>query len=265
MVESKYSGIHIPSGATVYVGDSIANLKNIGVIPIDTATTLDISYDSVSVQGSKKEEVLKYIKNMSAKASTEIYQINMEIINELTGGIMNLSKVSASPVTGYKQQVASFKYNEFIPLDYNNADGSLVSISELKASAKGVLTDANYVQVKDSESRVGIIILDKTGKPLETESLTITYNYTPKASVKVDMGDDVATIKPKIIRFLKMQGGKKFQVTLFSAQMEGGLKFTFSGSDSDKPDSIPISIEGHLDTDREKGKQLLEIIDEIGV
>jgi hypothetical protein len=83
--------------------------------------------------------------------------------------------------------------------------------------------------------------------------------------MKATMGSATTSITPKIVRFLLMQNGKKFQVTLFSAIMDGGIKLSFPGVDNDKPATLPISIEGSLDPERAEGSQLLDIIDEIGV
>ncbi len=265
MIESKFKGVHIPSGCTVKVGDSVDTLESIGVIPMDTNTELNITYDKLLVQGSKKEEVISYIKNMKAKGTTEIYQIQMPVINKLTGGVMNIENVAGTKVTGFVQDFNGWAYGKFIKLKNQNADGSALVLSQVKASNKGVLTDSNYLLAANSEGEYGIIILNKTGKPALSETITVTYEYTPASHLKVTMGDDVATITPKVVQFLKMQGDKKFQVTLYSALVEGGIKFTFPGSDSEKPASIPIEIDAALDTTRDSGDQLLEIIDEIGV
>ena len=59
--------------------------------------------------------------------------------------------------------------------------------------------------------------------------------------------------------------GKKFQVTLYKAIKSDGITFSFPSVDSEDITSLPVTMQGKLDTSRAQGDQLLEIIDEIGV
>lgn len=264
MATTKYAGVQLPSGCTVSVGEDVASLVDIGVIPMDTDTNIQISYDVQQIQGSKREEILTYLKNLSAKASTEIYQIRMGVLEKLSGGLLNVTNVAGAQVSGAVQTIpAGWNKSRIYVLDGQNAVGSpqtIASVSDGSALVEGT----DYVAVQASDGRWGVMILDDSTADT-TEALTITYSYTPATSVKATMGDSIVTISPKVVRFAKEQDGKKFQVTLYSAKLTGGIKLSFPGADSDKPASLPIELEGKLDTSRAQGDQLLEIIDEIGV
>lgn len=262
---SNYAGIHLPAGCTVSVGDSVDALEDVGVIPIDVDSNLEITYDKIKVQGSKRETVLDYVKNMAAKASTELYQIRMSVINKLTGGVMTVTPIAGDPVAGATQAIASgWTLGKLYVLNGQQASGSKQTITSVKYGATVLVEGTDYVQGMDAAGKWGILMISSATAPTLGQ-IDIVYGYTPAASMKVEMGAPTVEITPKIVRFSKLQNGKLFQVTLFSALMDSGLKLSFPGSDADKPVSLPVTIEGMLDSSRASGSQLLDIIDEIGV
>ncbi|MGD1817999.1 MAG: hypothetical protein ACPKNR_13280 [Pleomorphochaeta sp.] len=262
---SYYAGVHIPGGCTVFVGDDEASLVDIGVIPIETDTNIEITYDKVKVQGSKRELISSYVKNMKAKAATEIYQIRLDIINKLTGGVMNLNSIAGSIINDENFTVKpGWDKGQLYILPGQNSNGNKQTITSIIAGSKTLAEGTDYIQSKDASGRWGIVVL-AASTALTTANLNITYSYTPATAIKASMGSANVSISPKVVRFLLMQEGKKFQVTLFAALMEGGIKLSFPGVDNDKPATLPISIEGDLDSNRAEGSQLLDIIDEIGV
>lgn len=263
-MNSQYSAIHIPAGCDVYVGDSVESLENVGVIPMDTDSNIEITYDVSNVQGSKKEQVLRFIRNMKAKASTELYQIRMPVINKLAGGIMNITSVAGSAVSGVTHTIAAgFEKGMLYILPGQNASGLVQTITTVKQGSTS-LTGSDYSMAKDSSGKWGII-LTTGGSADVTKNVVVTYGYTPVAHYKVTMGDTAVDIAKKVVRFSKTVGGKLFQVTLYSAAMSNGIKLSFPGADEENPVKIPVELEGDLDTSRASGDQLLEIIDEIGV
>lgn len=263
-MSSQYSAIHIPAGCDVYVGDSVESLENVGVIPMDTDSNIEITYDISSVQGSKKEQVLKFVRNMQAKATTELYQIRMPVINKLAGGVMNVESVAGSAVTGKTHTIdAGFKKGMLYVLPGQNASGTVQTVASVKQGTSS-LAAADYTMAMDASGRWGII-LTTSGAADTSKGVVVTYGYTPAAHYKVTMGDTAVDITKKIVRFSKTVGGKLFQVTLYSAAMSNGIKLSFPGADEENPVRIPIELEGNLDTSRASGDQLLEIIDEIGV
>ena len=124
-MKSEYAGIHIPAGCTMYAGETVDSLVDLGVIPDDVDSQIEITYDVSRVQGSKGETVLESIRNMVAKATTELYQINLEHINMLVGGVMNVTKTAASKVSDEEHVIAKgWAKGALLPLPGRNADGS---------------------------------------------------------------------------------------------------------------------------------------------
>lgn len=258
----EYEAIHIPAGCDVLVGDSVDSLEDVGVIPMDTDSKIEITYDRSIVQGSKKEQVLTRVRNMTAKASTELYQIRLPIINKLSGGVMNIKSVAGSAVSGATHTIASgFEKGRLYILPGQNASGAAPTVATVKQGSTSLTAEA-YTVAKDASGMYGIIL---TGAADTAKAVTITYAYTPVAHYKVTMGGSSVDITKKIVRFTKTVDGKLFQVTLYSAAMSNGITLSFPGADEENPVRIPIEIEGNLDSSRASGDQLLEIIDEIGV
>lgn len=169
------------------------------------------------------------------------------------------------PVAGAVQPIASgWVLNKLYILSGQNANGAKQTITSVKYGETVLVAGTDYVQGLDASGKWGILMISSATAPTLGQ-IDVTYGYTPAASMRVEMGAPVATISPKIIRFVKEQNGKKYQVTLFSALMDGGLKVSFPGANADKPVSIPVTINGKLDTSRASGSQLLDIVDEIGV
>lgn len=264
---TNYAGIHLPSGCEVSVGDDVDSLQDVGVIPMETDSNIEISYEKKEVQGSKRENVITFITNMKAKAATELYQIRMNVLRELTGGAMTVANVAGEAVTGATHTIASgWKSGQLYVLPKQNSNGTAQTITSVVGSSSGALVaDDDYFTARDASGAWGVVLrTDGTNTAAVSESVVVTYGYTPAAHIKVDMGSSVVEITKKIVRFKKIQDGKMFQVTLFAAAMSNGIKLSFPGSDEEKPVSIPVELEGSLDTTRASGSQLLEIIDEIG-
>ncbi len=261
-----YAGIQVPAGCDVLIGDNEANLVNVGVLPEDKETTVSVSYDSVEVKGSKNEDVQRYVKNMSAEGKFSIYQILLDNIAKFSKGLITLESVPGTPVTGQTQTIkAGWENKRLYRLDGQNADGSEPTVTAKKGSTtltKG--DDFHVLKAADGDFYVSLNTAG-TSHIATTDVITLTLGYTPKASVKAKMGAPSVEITPQVVRFMKMQGDKKFQITLWSATNSSGLSFAFPASSADKPTSIDVTMTGGLDTSRAVGDQLIEIVDEIGL
>lgn len=262
-MKTNYDCIHLPAGATVEMGATASDLIDVGVIPSDTETQLNITYDTATVQGSKGEVVLEKVSNMQAELTTELYQINLENINRMAGGIMNLIKVPGDKVSGAIQEVPSFEKGVFIPLEHQNGDGSEIVIASV-ANGETPLTEVTDYIVMKSGSVWGLLVLDSS-TATGSNGLKITYEYTPTAHIRATMGAGSIELKSCVVRIRKEVDGKKFQVTLYKAIKSDGITFSFPSVDSEDITSLPVTMQGKLDTSRALGDQLLEIIDEIGV
>lgn len=262
-LRSEYVGVHIPCGCSILVGDDEDSLVDIGVIPEETDSSLSITYEVQTVMGSKREKVLEYVRNMAAEGTSAIYQVKLKTLNALLGGVMDIEESEGSNVPSATHKIAKGYAKETVyTLPGQNADGSAQTISKVNDGTEDLTEGVDYVQAKGADGSWGIMLLSAA---TATEELTVTYSYTPASYVDAYMGDSVRKITPKMIRFYKEYGGKKFWVDLYSAKVTNGLQVGFPAASADTPMSIPLTISGELDTSRVAGKQLLRIHDEIGV
>ncbi len=265
-MKSGYKGIHVPAGCDVLIGDDVNSLVSVGVLPEDSDTTVTVNYDSVEVKGSKNESVMRYIKNMTAEAKFSIYQLLFDNIAKFSKGLMEIENIPGTLTTFTQTIDAGWKANDIVMLDYVNADGSAPTIVDVTASDSGTLIEGDDYEVVSVQGMYGVVFTTEGSTSVSTtETITIESTYTPAVSKKVTMGAPSVEITPQVVRFEKEQGGKLFQITLWSATNESGLTFGFPASSSDKPTTLEVTMKGGLDATRAEGDQLLEIIDEIGV
>lgn len=263
----KYAGIQIPSGCDVQIGDTEASLATVGVLPEDSDTTVSVSYEPVMVKGSKNEDVMRYVKNMAAEGSFTIYQILLDNIAKFAKGIMKVETVSGSPVTGKTQTLAAgWKFLQTYKLIGQNANGNAPTVTAAGSAKTTLVEGTDFYIVKGADGDWYVYFEASATSPLvTTETITLTLGYTPPARKIAKMGSPSVEITPQVVRFVKTQNTKKFQVTLWSATNEAGLSFSFPASSGDAPASLEVTMNGGLDTSRTDGEQLVEIIDEIGI
>lgn len=262
-MKTEYAGIHIPAGCTMYAGPSVDELKDLGVIPEETDSQIEITYDTARIQGSKGEQVVNSIRNMVATATTALYQINLDNINLLVGGVLNVTRQTGSAVSGEEHEIASWTKGQLITLPGQNSDGSAQEITQILNGETPLTEGTDYIQAK-ADGRWGIIILDGS-TAVTTSPLAVTYTYTPTAKVKATMGDGNVAVKACVVRFAKTVEGKLFQITIYKAVKTDGITIGFPAITSETITSLPVTMEGRIDYSRASGDQLLEIIDEIGV
>jgi len=262
-----FKGIHIPSGCTVLVGDSVSSLVDVGVLPEGSATELGISYDAVQVKGSKNEDVMRYFKNLKAEAKFAIYEIILDNIARFAKGLMNVTSVAGAPVSGKEQRIpSSWESMRVYSLSGQNANGSAPVVTGTADPNKVLVEGDDFHLIKMSTGEYGIALV--SGGPaglVESDEVVLSLDYTPTAHKRAVMGAASVQVQTQVVRFLKEQGGKKFQITLFSAVNTAGLTFSFPASSADNPTSMDITMSGGLDSSRAVGEQLIEIIDEIGL
>ena len=257
-----YSGIHIPAGCDVLIGDDEASLATVGVLPEDAEATIGVTYDAVEVKGSKNEDVQRFYKNAKAEGKFTIYQILLENLAKFAKGFMTVETVAGSEVSGEAQVIAAGWTNlRLYHLKGQNATKAAPTIV-----ISGATEGEDYFLVQGADDDWYIYFDTSGAGGLSTENaISIANTYTPAASKTAHMGSASVVVTPQVVRFLKTINGKKFQATMWSAANTAGLSFSFPASSQDKPASIDVTLAGGLDTTRDSGKQLMEIVDELGL
>lgn len=125
-------------------------------------------------------ELARYAQKTPKITFTRLDVNNRPAFDKLFG--LDRLSVAGTPVTGATQVIASgFTYNKFYPISNQNGDWSAISITSVVWSTNGTLVpDVDYVKT-NVNGVYGILIVDSTTVTTTSQTITITYNYTPSA------------------------------------------------------------------------------------
>lgn len=263
---AQYDSVHIPAGSIVRIGDDVGSMTALG--ELDGESSVELSYDRQKVVSNTGTKLKDFVKNMIATANFNLMQLYLPNVQKLFDGAATVSQVAGALVSGATQTIASgWTANKLIRIEGQNGDGTKPTINSVTASTSGAGTeDDDYVVVQSSDGLWYIALkTDGIATFATSESVTVNYDYTPAASRSLKMGSKSAELTPKIVEIEKTIGGKIFRVRLWSAVNVNGITIAFPSSDADGVATIPMQLEGTIDTTRTDGEQLLDIYDEIGV
>jgi hypothetical protein len=259
--------IRLPDGCKVEYGADVGSLVDVGAIDGDVSA--ELTYDVFKVDSANAGTVANQIKNMVMNLSFNLMEVNLENIANLSGGMATTEDVAGSTVSGATQTVTSgnWAYNKFILIENQNGDGSAITVNSVSGGTDGTLTeDTDYYVGQNEVGEWGIFVIDSTNVTTTSQDLTIDYDYTPNSGKKLNAGTSTLELTGKVVRFTHTdENSKKFQLTVWSAKPSSGFTLTFPAATNDTVMTVPISLEGQLDTSRADGKQLFELLDEQGV
>lgn len=246
----------------VEVGDDINALVNLGAM---RGIIFQESWENVEVESDNAGKVSLGITNHVAGISGELMEINLTNLHNLRGGIDNYENIPGELVQGVEQVVAqgSWTTDKFIKIVNQNGDGSPITINSITGTTTEELTpEVDYFLAQNEFGEYGIIVQDGVAT---NQALTINYDYTPNAAVKLSSGGKTV-ISPKVVRVTNInEFGKKFQITIFKAKNQEGINIEFPADSSGEVATCPITLQGEVDATREVGSQLFEIYDEQSV
>jgi len=196
----------------------------------------------------------------------EFEQIQM--LNEAARAIMRGSLDTIVPVAGVSVPAAnqviysgSWHYNEFIPIEHQNGDGSTIAITSVTGATNGALVaETDYFKVKDETGVYGIMIKDSVTVTTEAQNVTIVYAYTPSASVEYYTGGK-SELPFFYVRMTNENEDGDLVVwqTLGKCNLAKGDEIVFKKYNADDPRvPIPVSIKVRQDITLDTGKQLMK-------
>lgn len=245
--------------AKVEIGDSVAALKNLGAM---RSIALAESWDKIEVESDNAGVIKEYIKDQRISITGQLIEIDLEMLDEIRGGIDTYSTVagSATPVTDESQVLTVTDSNR---LNYKNGDNSEVT-SIVVTNSTGTITyvrNTDFVIAVDADGYTTIARI-AGGGITSGNTVLVDYSYTPNVSKKLTTGGK-KTISPKVVRLTNEdENSKKLQVTVYYASVEEGITFEFPSDEAEDVMVAPINLVGKVDVSRTLGDQLYEIIDE---
>jgi len=246
-------------------------------IEVSSASNFAGAIDIGAVNGAKYTEEMK-ISTLEAdnavdrdivteqKGMIEFEQIQM--LNESARAIMRgtldtITNIAGSAVTGQTQTVYSggWHYNDFLPFEHQNGNGSTISITSITGATNGALVaETDYFKVKNDDGIYGIIVKDSATVTTEAQNLVFVYDYTPNASVTYETGGKSA-IPYFYVRMTNTdENGKivKWE-TLGKCNLMKGDEIVFKKYNADDTRvPIPVSIQVRQDITLTAGKQLMK-------
>ncbi len=251
----------------VEAGPNIGALVNLGATRENT--TLRETWEVIKRMSANAGEIERGIKRGTHRAAItwNWLEIDMQNLALLRGGIDSVETVAADPVNdhAYAVPAGNWKYDKLIVLDQQNGNGAKIIPTSVEAGTDGPLVSGtDYFLAQDAAGRWGVVIMDSETVETENQTITITYDYTPAAAIKLSTGGKFV-ISPNVVRLTNTdEDGKKFQVTVFKAYDAEGVTLEFLPDDNGDFMATPVSLEGECDEARDAGKQLFEIRDEQG-
>lgn len=238
------------------VGDTVGTLVNLGAM---RGIEFEESWEVTKIMSDNAGEILRRIKDHVASVSGELMEINLTNLALLRGGLDTYAPVAAEEVTVTAESITLYD-TEAVRLANKQGDGTECSTIVV---AGGYARNTDYVVAVDPAGYTTIARI-AAGGISDGATVSVGYKYTPNASKTLSTGG-LSTIAPKVVRITNYdEAGKKFEITVYKASNDQGIKLTLPEDDSDDPALVPIKLVGSLDTTRTAGDQLFVIVDEQG-
>lgn len=212
----------------IYVGDDSSSLVDLGAVRTLTFTGVQ---NPIDIKSDNRGSVVR--KNrMNGQVSFDWLEAgDMNKVNELIKGLVTLSSVAGAPVVGATYDIVNPSgYATFLDIEGQNGAGTVQTITGIVGDVDGALVvTTDFIQVKDSNGRWGIQLVSGGNITTLVQTFTVTYNYTPNASLKITGGQS----KISTARYVKIVGPsaddplKTREVILESASIESDLVFPF--------------------------------------
>lgn len=237
------------------VGNSVGTLVNLGAM---RGIEFEESWEVTKIMSDNAGEILRRIKDHVASVAGELMEINLENLALIRGGLDDYDTVAAAEVTVAAEPV-TLVGTRAVRLANKQGDGSECSTITIAAKTR----NTDFVVSVDSAGYTTIARISGAGIG-DGDTVNVGYKYTPNASKTLTSGG-LSTISPKVVRITNYnEAAEKFEITVYKASNDQGIKLTLPEDDSDDPALVPIKLIGTLDTTRTAGDQLFVIVDEQG-
>lgn len=245
------------------VQDLGAILRGSGMLEIAAVSATPSYVDVGAIQGLKFSEELevnaeendntdstdRVTKQTAVVSATLMEPISDAIRTLMRGDLDTRSSVAAAKVNDHDQTVASgdWAFNQFIECDYQNADGSVLQIdaqgyADVSGSVDGALVNVTDYDMVKINGKWGIIIKDSATVTTEAQALTISYDYTPAASVTYKTGNKADLTKFQA-RITTKNDDNTYIIEFYYGNIRKGMSLEYSkDDDNDRRVGMPIEL-----------------------
>ena len=222
------------------------------------------SWEELLVESDNAGQVKIGIRNQKASLEGDLLEINLTNLNTLRGGIDVYSTQAGTPVSGatYAKTSGNWGYNDPIVVEYQNYDGSQLTINSVTGSVDGALVeDTDFFVGQDAAGDTIVTIIDSATVTTESQTMTIDYDYTPAASKTLKSGGKF-TMAERYVRITNTdEDGDTFIIKIFAATSKDGIEIELQPDEGEDAATMAIKMEGTLKDSLTEGEQLFEIVD----
>ena len=219
--------------------------------------SVSIAFDDV---GDVRDEVSTETVEVALSSGRVL---DLDFIDDLTGGLYNKVIVDGTPVVGASQTIEDGNWveDQIILIENQNGDLSEPSITSITGGTDGVITEGtDYNLVLLPEVGYGISV--KLGVNVTTiaQDLVIVYDYTPAETVTLTRGG-VKIINPIELAYQTVaENGDYVQYFFYKCNTNGADGHGFSPENSAEPITMDLAFTAKKDTNRTSGDQLMSIV-----
>lgn len=221
-----------------YIGDSIGSLFRLG------------AYRDASVQSKREstelifdnDKINKFKKGKEFSFTFVLWEIDPDTLASMNKGWITKTAVAGTEVAWATQAIANPTAWQIVELEGQMHDLSLVSVTWVSGSTDGALTvNTDYVVIKWPGGKSNIYFIAGGNITTMSQTFTVTYTYTPAASVTFTFADNGIATK-FYARFVhERNDGKQVVIDLEDVQNIQGLTIDFVGNEED--DVATVSVE----------------------
>lgn len=187
----------------LYVGDDSGSAVNVGALRNVKFTAVQ---KRTRVESDNRGTIINKVR-MEGKVEADLLEPgNMATLEALFKGMVSRSTVAGSLVSGATVVKTSgqWAFNQPILLTGQNGAGTAPTITSVVASTNGSLVaNLDYVLVKDPDTLLWyVLIIDSTTVTTASQTITITYSYTPAASQVLTGGTNQTATN----RYIRIEG-----------------------------------------------------------
>ena len=248
---TKQTTIQVPAAirqgsVRVLVGDDFDNLTDIGALRNPIITSLG---ENQTVEFDNVKSLEKFVKGKRMQVTFDLAEINFDNIAVMDAGLINLTTVAATEVSGAEQVVASGVWNfaQFIKITNQNGDNSAITVNSVTLGTDGALVeDTDFYIGQNDNGDFGIFIIDSATVTTEGQAVTIDYDYTPNASKKITLNDS-GTKTLRAMRIVNTdENDKEMRIDIENGTNFAPVSVDFAGDEEDDVAIMAVDFQGDV-------------------
>ena len=228
----------------VLVGDNFSSLVDIGAL---RNANVNFLKEDQRIEFDNAPGLDYFVKGDRIQVTFDLAEINFDTVAVLDAGMINLTSVAGTEVSGAEQVIASgdWNYNTFIKIANQMGDGTTPTVNSVTGSTDGALAeDTDFYVGQNGQGEWGIFVIDSTDVTTLAQVLTVNYDYTPNASKKITSNAS-GRKTGKVMRIINEDNdGKLFKLDIEDGTNKAPISFDFAGDEEEEIAIQAVDFQG---------------------